>query len=210
MHRRDFIFRDLKGENVLLDKDGYCVIIDFGFAKHVPDKTFTFCGTPVFLAPEVLLNMGHNKSADLWSFGILIYEMLFGTNPFMDYDDPTIDQRTLFKRIVKASFQRPQKQSALDAYAKTSKDAKDLIKKLLVVKPRKRLGCRGQADLEIRNHPWFSDIDFGKLYRKELTAPWIPKISDPFDSSNFDPKEPKSKAGLKELKGWEQEKFKDF
>jgi protein kinase A len=254
MHRRDYIYRDLKGENVLLDKDGYCVIIDFGFAKHVPDKTFTFCGTPVFIvrariinevlylvvlltemllssyslrifffvtssmasrfphaqAPEVLLNTGHNKSADLWSFGILIYEMLFGTNPFMDYDDPAIDQRTLFKRIVKASFQRPQKQSALDAYAKTSKNAKDLIKKLLIVKPRKRLGCRGQADLEIRNHPWFSDIDFGKLYRKELTAPWIPKISDPFDSSNFNPKEPKSKAGLKKLKTWEQEKFKDF
>ena len=105
------------------------------------------------------MSKGHDKSADIWSFGVMIYEMLFGTNPFFDYDDPTIDQRTLFKRIVRASFQRPRKQSSLDAYANTSADAKDLIRKLLEVKPSRRLGCSGKGDLSIRNHPWFSDID---------------------------------------------------
>jgi len=211
MHRRECIYRDLKGENVLLDKDGYCVIIDLGFAKHVPDKTFTFCGTPIFIAPEVLLNKGHDKSADIWSLGVMIYEMLFGTNPFFDYDDPCINQRTLFKRIARAHFQRPKKQSSLDAYANASYNGKDLIRKLLVVEPNKRLGCMAQADLDIRNHPWFAeDIDFGKLYRKELEAPWVPELKDPFDTTKFKAKCAVTKSGLKKLNKSEQEKFKDF
>eukprot|EP00533_Pseudo-nitzschia_delicatissima_P003535 CAMPEP_0116079954 /NCGR_PEP_ID=MMETSP0327-20121206/1416_1 /TAXON_ID=44447 /ORGANISM="Pseudo-nitzschia delicatissima, Strain B596" /LENGTH=818 /DNA_ID=CAMNT_0003570611 /DNA_START=216 /DNA_END=2673 /DNA_ORIENTATION=+ len=210
MHRRNFVYRDLKGENVLLDKDGYCVIVDLGFAKHVPDKTFTFCGTPIFIAPEILLSKGHDKSADIWSFGVMLYEMLFGTNPFFDYDDPTLDQRTLFKRIVKASFQRPRKQSSLDAYANTSDAAKDLIRRLLEVKPSKRLGCTGKGDLSIRSHPWFSDIDWGKLYRKEIKAPWVPEISDPFDGTNFNTVIPRTKNGLKKLSDWEQKQFEEF
>jgi len=211
MHRRNYVYRDLKGENVLLDKDGYCVIVDLGFAKHVPDKTFTFCGTPIFIAPEVLLNKGHDKSADIWAFGVMIYEMLFGTNPFFDYNDPSICQRTLFKRIVRADFQRPCEQSAVDAYSKTSKEAKDLIKKLLVVNPNRRLGCQAQADLDIRNHPWFKeDIDFGKLYRKELEAPWVPEISDPFDGNNFKAIQAQDRTSSVDLFDHEQEKFKDF
>jgi protein kinase A len=210
MHRRNFIYRDLKGENVLLDKDGYCVIIDLGFAKHVPDKTFTFCGTPIYIAPEILLSKGHDKSADIWSFGVMIYEMLFGTNPFFDYDDPTINQTVLFKRIVKADFQRPRKQLSLDAYDTTSAAAKDLIRSLLVVKPNQRLGCMGKGDISIRNHPWFSDIDFGKLYRKEIEAPWVPEISDPFDGKNFNTVIPKTKSGLRELSKEEQKQFEEF
>lgn len=237
MHRRDYVYRDLKGENVLLDKDGYCVIVDLGFAKYVPDKTFTFCGTPIFIvsierrilalllliilthfvycqAPEVILNTGHDKSADIWSLGVMIYEMLFGTNPFFDYDDPTIDQRTLFKRIVRGQFQRPQKQASIDAYSKTSSEAKDLIKRMLVVDVKKRLGCMKDADLDIRNHPWFSNpetgIDFGKLYRKELEAPWVPEIKDPFDGSNFKAKREEDKSGLRPLTSWEQKLFEDF
>ena len=247
MHRRNYIYRDLKGENVLVDKDGYCVIIDLGFAKYVPDRTFTFCGTPIFIVrlhyrqnittlclvldclpnlfsdrcffalfpfivkcPEILLNKGHDKSADLWSYGVLIYEMLFGTNPFFDYDDPNIDQNTLFKRIVKGSFQRPKKQTALDAYANTSTEAKDLIKKLLQVKRHKRIGCMANADLDIRNHPWFEDIDWGKLYRKEIEAPWVPDIADPFDGTNFKSVEEKSKSGLKKLTNREQKMFENF
>lgn len=214
MHRRDYVYRDLKGENVLLDSEGYCVIIDLGFAKFVPDKTFTFCGTPIFIAPEVVLNKGHDKSADIWSLGVMIYEMLFGTNPFFDYDDPTIDQRTLFKRIVKGQFQRPRKQSAIDAYQKVSDDAKDLIKKMLVVDVKKRLGCLARADLDIRDHPWFSNpetgIDFGKLYRKEMTAPWIPTVTSPFDGSNFSERKLHDKSKLKPLTEKEQKQFDKF
>merc|ERR1711935_877471 len=142
MHRREYIYRDLKGENVLLDKDGYCVIVDLGFAKHVSDKTFTFCGTPNFIAPEILLNKGHDKMADIWSLGIMIYEMIFGTNPFFDYDDKTIDQTKLFKRIVKGRILEPVKQTSKDALATTTAAGRDIIGKLLVTNPNKRLGCR--------------------------------------------------------------------
>mmetsp|Transcript_3406 Transcript_3406/g.7333 ORF Transcript_3406/g.7333 Transcript_3406/m.7333 type:complete len:470 (+) Transcript_3406:1117-2526(+) len=218
MHRRNFVYRDLKGENVLLDRDGYCVIVDLGFAKYVPDKTFTFCGTPIFIAPEVVMNRGHDKSADLWSLGVMIYEMLYGTNPFFDYDDPYIDQRTLFKRIVRADFQAPRKQSAIDADSIVSDDAKDLILKLLVVDVRKRLGCStARGDLDIRNHPWFSNnegdgdgIDFGKLYRKEITAPWVPELTDPFDGTNFCPTKERRKRGMKKLSSKEQRLFENF
>ena len=259
MHRREYVYRDLKGENVLLDRDGYCVIVDLGFAKHVPDKTFTFCGTPIFIvrmnectnpcplalhrpysvvvtffflcfafsgpnffsirprairappqAPEVLLNKGHDKSADIWSLGIMIFEMIFGTNPFFDYDDPTINQRKLFKRIVKGKFQTPVKQFALDAYKHTSKEAKDLIKKLLETDPDKRLGCLPAADLDIRKHPWFADCDWGKLYRKELEAPWIPELSDPFDGNNFKRVDLRTNVGLRPLDEEEQQVFDGF
>ena len=156
------------------------------------------------------MSKGHDKSADIWSFGVMIYEMLFGTNPFFDYDDPTINQTVLFKRIVKADFQRPRKQLSLDAYDTTSAAAKDLIRSLLVVKPNQRLGCMGKGDISIRNHPWFSDIDFGKLYRKEIEAPWVPEISDPFDGKNFNTVIPKTKSGLRELSKEEQKQFEEF
>ena len=165
-------------------------------------------------APEIVLNKGHDKSADIWSLGVMIYEMLFGTNPFFDYDDPTIDQRTLFKRIVKGQFQRPRKQSSIDAYTRVSDDAKDLIKKMLVVDVNRRLGCMANADLDIRNHPWFANkdtgIDFGKLYRKEITAPWVPEIKNAFDGTNFEAKREEDKSGLKELTAREQEQFEKF
>lgn len=164
----------------------------------------------VLQAPEILLNKGHDKSADIWSFGVMIYEMLFGTNPFFDYDDPTIDQRKLFKRIVKAEFQRPRNAYSLDAYSNTTVEGKDLIKKLLVVNTSKRIGCTGNGDLSIRNHPWFNDIDFRKLYHKEIDAPWVPEISDPFDSKNFKEVIPKPKSGLMELDESEQKKFEGF
>mmetsp|Transcript_963 Transcript_963/g.2059 ORF Transcript_963/g.2059 Transcript_963/m.2059 type:complete len:820 (+) Transcript_963:432-2891(+) len=214
MHRRSFVYRDLKGENVLLDKDGYCVIVDLGFAKYVPDKTFTFCGTPIFIAPEVVMNKGHDKSADIWSLGVMIYEMLFGTNPFFDYDDPNINQHTLFRRIAKGKFQRPVNQASVDAYSRTSQEAKDLIKKILVIDVRKRLGCMANADLDIRNHPWFAKegvgIDFGQLYRKEIVAPWVPELSDPFDGTNFEAKEEDDKRGLVPLTSKEQKLFQNF
>lgn len=160
------------------------------------------------------MNKGHDKSADIWSLGVMIYEMLFGTNPFFDYDDPTIDQRTLFKRIVKGQFQRPRKQSAIDAYQNVSDDAKDIIKKMLVVNTTKRLGCMARADLDIRDHPWFANkdtgIDFGKLYRKELKAPWVPTVTSPFDGQNFSVPKAGDKSKLKPLSDKEQRQFKEF
>ena len=161
-----------------------------------------------------MLNKGHDKSADIWSLGVMIFEMLMGTNPFFDYNDPTIDQRKLFNRIVRGQIQVPRQQASIDAFDRLSDDAKDLIKKLLVVNVRDRLGCMANADLDIRNHPWFANektgIDFGKLYRKEIPAPWVPVLSDPFDSTNFKHTSARSKKGLKPLTTEEQKLFEDF
>merc|ERR1712194_802199 len=122
----------------------------------------------------------------------------------------------LFKRIVKGQFQRPRKHSAIVAYQAVSDDAKDIIKKMLVVNVNKRLGCGARADLDIRDHPWFSStegtgaIDFGQLYRKELTAPWIPTVTSPFDGANFSKKREHNKSKLTPLSEREQKQFAQF
>ena len=82
LHERKICYRDLKPENILIDKNGYTVLVDLGFAKFVPDKTYTLCGTPEYLAPEIILSKGHNKGVDIWAFGVLVFEMIYGFSPF--------------------------------------------------------------------------------------------------------------------------------
>ena len=100
MHKEDFIYRDLKPENLLLDKLGYLKITDFGFAKKVAFKTYTLCGTPEYIAPEVLLNKGHGKGVDWWTLGILLYEMMAGQPPFVDDDPMGIYQQILAGKVT--------------------------------------------------------------------------------------------------------------
>jgi serine/threonine protein kinase len=170
---------DLKPENVLIDAQGYPVIIDFGFAKYVLDKTFTLCGTPLYIAPEVILNRGHNYGADHWSLGCLIYEMLTGRTPFYEGG---MDQSALFKAIVKGVF--PMARGI-------SNDAQSILLGLLTRNPNRRLGCpathggNGNFD-DILYHPWLCTIDHEALLLKDIPAPSVPKIKDPFDRSNFD------------------------
>jgi protein kinase A len=156
-------------------------------------------------APEIILNKGHDKSADIWSLGVLIYEMLYGTNPFFDYDDPNIDQKTLFKRIIAGKFSFPTKTKA-----KVSDEAKDLIQKMLVINVTDRLGCLRRADLDLREHAWFRTVNFGKLYRKEIPAPWTPTIKSPFDGANFAEWEAPDKRDLEPLSKVEQQQFEKF
>jgi len=173
MHQRKILYRDLKPENVLLGNDGYCVIVDLGFAKIVSDKTFTLCGTPLYIAPEVLLQRGHDKGADIWSLGILIFELVTGYTPFYQKG---IDQGTLFKNISRCRYKLPSRLPA---------NATDIVSGILVRQSSKRLGCRAGGAEELRNHPWFDNLDFDDLVAKSIKAPWIPDVKDAMDCSNF-------------------------
>ena len=175
LHHRHICYRDLKPENVLIDAKGYCVLVDLGFAKIVMDKTYTLCGTPEYLAPEIILSKGHDEGVDYWAFGVLIYEMLVGRSPFYSHGT---DQVSLFKRIVQVRYSFPG--------CVVTEVAKDLIQRLIVRRQANRLGCLARGDNDVRDHVWFKKFDTQKLLRKEIEAPWVPAIKDVLDASHFD------------------------
>merc|ERR1711972_512971 len=171
MHQRDIIYRDLKPENLVLTNTGYLKVTDFGFAKIVPNKTFTLCGTPDYLAPEIVTGQGHGKGVDWWTLGILIYEMLASFPPF--FDDEPIET---YRKIIKGRVKFPRY---------FTPEARDLIRGLLRNKPTKRLGIlKGGAD-NIRKHGWFYQFNWDKLYKGTLTAPIVNKVRNNKDLSNF-------------------------
>jgi len=202
LHHRHICYRDLKPENILIDSKGYGVLVDLGFAKIVMDKTYTLCGTPEYLAPEIILSKGHDKGVDYWAFGVLIYEMLVGRSPFYSYGS---DQVSLFKRIVQVKYGYPQ--------GLVNDLAQDLISRLIVRRQANRFGCLARGDMDIRDHPWFAVIDTDKLLHKKIPAPWIPKIKDPLDSSHFDSYrhvENEAPSNKPHLSSMQQELFRDF
>lgn len=175
MHAKNYVYRDLKPENLLLGTDGYLKITDFGFAKKIRGRCWTLCGTPEYLAPEIVSNKGHGKGVDWWTLGILIYEMLASFTPFF-HDD----YMKMYTKIAKGRFKCP---------SHLTKHARDIIKDFLQVVPTRRLGVvKGGAKL-IKKHKWFSGFDWDALLAKQLPAPIIPTVRNPFDTSNFDPVE---------------------
>lgn len=203
LHQRSICYRDLKPENVLIDHKGYCVLVDLGFAKIVVDKTYTLCGTPEYLAPEIILSKGHDKGVDYWAYGVLIYEMLVGRSPFYSYGT---DQVSLFKRIVQVKYQFPQSGAVQE-------QAQDLIKRLIVRRQTNRLGCLSRGDMDVRDHMWFNIIQVDKLLRKQIPAPWVPHLKDPLDASHFDSYkhlENEPPSNRPSLSPAQQALFKDF
>jgi protein kinase A len=173
LHAHSIIYRDLKPENILLDKNGHIKITDFGFAKEVPDVTWTLCGTPDYIAPEVVTTKAYNKSVDWWSLGILIYEMLTGYTPFYDQTPMKTYENILVGHVRYPSYLHP--------------DATDLLQNLITKDLTRRLGNLQAGSQDVKNHPWFSEVIWDKLLSKDIETPYEPPIqSGVGDSSLFD------------------------
>ena len=172
IHSKNIIYRDLKPENILINNKGYLKLTDFGFAKYLEnDKTYTLCGTPEYLAPEIILNKGHGKPVDWWTMGILLYEMLVGVDPFSD-DDPM----SIYQKIVKGKIHFPKD---------FDKDAKSLIKHLLNGDTTKRFGCLKNGVKDIATHRFFENFNWRKFVYQKMKAPYIPEIKSRKDTTNF-------------------------
>eukprot|EP00340_Litonotus_pictus_P003606 CAMPEP_0170515198 /NCGR_PEP_ID=MMETSP0209-20121228/1660_1 /TAXON_ID=665100 ORGANISM="Litonotus pictus, Strain P1" /NCGR_SAMPLE_ID=MMETSP0209 /ASSEMBLY_ACC=CAM_ASM_000301 /LENGTH=243 /DNA_ID=CAMNT_0010799579 /DNA_START=772 /DNA_END=1503 /DNA_ORIENTATION=+ len=175
LHNYGIIYRDLKPENILMDTEGYLKLADFGMSKKLKEneKAMSFCGTPEYLSPEVLHGTGHDHSADWWSFGIILYEMLCSIPPFYSRE---VDKMFEFIKTSELKF-KPQ--------YKVSADAQDIITKLLQRDPSKRLGSKGGLN-EIKSHPFFEKVNFELVLAKKEKAPFIPVLQNKFDVGNFD------------------------
>jgi serine/threonine protein kinase len=173
LHGKNIIYRDLKPENILINKNGYLKLTDFGFAKYLDnEKTYTLCGTPEYLAPEIILNKGHGKPVDWWTMGILLYEMLVGIDPFSD-DDPM----KTYQKIIKGKINFPKD---------FDKNAKSLVKHLLTADTTKRYGCLKNGVKDILNHRLFIGYDWKNFVFLKMEPPYIPPIKSATDSSNFE------------------------
>merc|ERR1712216_174064 len=172
LHNDNVVYRDLKPENLLIDLDGHMKITDFGFAKHVEDRTWTLCGTPEYLAPEIIQSKGHGKAVDWWALGILIFEMLAGYPPF--YSD---DRMQLYQTILSGKIEFPRH---------FKKEARDLISRLLTADLSRRIGNLKGGGAEIRAHPWFKGFDWEALVNRQMTSPIGIHAKSADDSSFFD------------------------
>ncbi|KAI1041876.1 hypothetical protein LB505_007631 [Fusarium chuoi] len=174
LHGFSVIYRDLKPENILLDYQGHIALCDFGLCKldmKDEDRTNTFCGTPEYLAPELLMGQGYNKTVDWWTLGVLLYEMLTGLPPFYDENTNEMYRKILSEPLHFSDVVPPA--------------AKDLLTKLLNRNPEERLGANGSA--EIKAHPFFHAIDWRKLLQRKYEPTFKPSVADALDTANFDP-----------------------
>ncbi|GIL55155.1 hypothetical protein Vafri_10744 [Volvox africanus] len=172
LHNKGIAYRDLKPENLLIGADGYLRLTDLGFAKVVRGRTYTMCGTPDYLAPEVITGKGHSTCVDWWSLGCVVYEMLHGFPPFYTGNPQDTYRRILQRDLVFPPYIGPW--------------ARDLIHRLLQVEPSQRLGCTKEGVQAIKDHDWFRNLEWGYIATKAYMPPYIPKIKSPDDTSNFD------------------------
>uniref|UniRef100_A0A673ALC5 protein kinase C n=1 Tax=Sphaeramia orbicularis TaxID=375764 RepID=A0A673ALC5_9TELE len=205
LHDHKIVYRDLKLDNLLLDTEGYVKIADFGLCKEgmgFRDRTSTFCGTPEFLAPEVLTETSYTRAVDWWGLGVLIFEMLVGESPF-----PGDDEEEVFDSIVNDEVRYPRFLST---------EAISIMRRLLRRSPERRLGAGERDAEEVKKHLFFRNMDWNGLLAKKVKPPFVPTIQGANDVSNFDdeftseapiltpPREPRV------LSSEEQNMFSDF
>ena len=186
LHEKHICFRDLKPENLLIDSDGYGKIIDFGFAKVIMGRSYTLCGTPEYLSPELVTSKGHSKGVDYWALGVLMFEMLFLYSPFCGPDQDPNQHQQILRNIVKGKFVNPGRGDK----AESSKIGK-LISLMLQKDERKRGGCMKegaeQLKRDMENMIPKSPFQFAALLTKDYVAPWKPPLKGEDDHTNFDP-----------------------
>jgi len=175
LHKKGVVYRDLKPENILLDSEGHIKLADFGLSKEGIVSgikgTHSFCGTPEYLAPEVLNRKGHGTSVDWWSLGALLYEMLTGLPPWYSQD-----RQKMFACIRSSDLRFPDFVSSLAQLILTDFLERDVTK---------RLGSVRDVD-DVKEHPFFQFMDWDKLYRREIPSPFVPRLNSQTDTANFD------------------------
>ncbi|XP_017272239.1 serine/threonine-protein kinase N1b isoform X1 [Kryptolebias marmoratus] len=205
LHEHKIVYRDLKLDNLLLDTEGFVKIADFGLCKEgmgYGDRTSTFCGTPEFLAPEVLTDTSYTRAVDWWGLGVLVYEMLVGESPF-----PGDDEEEVFDSIVNDEVRYPRFLST---------EAIGIMRRLLRRNPERRLGS-GEKDAEdVKKQPFFRAMDWEGLLHRKVPPPFVPTIAAKHDVSNFDAEFTAEAPALtpprerRALSRKEQDNFKDF
>jgi tRNA A-37 threonylcarbamoyl transferase component Bud32 len=173
LHAKKIAYRDLKPENLVMDTSGYVKLVDFGLAKQLlSGKTWTLCGTPDYLAPEIILNEGHDLAVDYWALGVLIFEMVVGAPPFYAEDPMEVYEKILSGNPAMPSF--------------FTRNLSDLIKKLLRSQQGKRLGNTRGGTAAVVKHKWFSSFNWASIETGEMKAPFVPVVASKEDVTNFD------------------------
>lgn len=172
LHHCSLIYRDLKPENILIQSSGYIRVTDFGFCKMVESRTWTLCGTPEYLAPEVILSKGYGMAVDWWSFGVLVYEMNAGYPPFYAQDPMRI-----YEKIIAGKYK----------FAHHFGDElRDILKRILQVDLTRRFGNLKNGSTDIKRHRWFQSINWIQIYEQKVQPSFVPHCDSIDDTSHFD------------------------